>query len=85
LDIIAADVRAEQDRPHGYGVYVLQGALTLWNMQADKNVLLTADLVNISFGRFGSPILGSGVFVGGAGDQGAAQRATPRNQRRLRG
>jgi hypothetical protein len=69
LDIIAADARAEQDRPHAYGVYVLQGALTLWNMQADADVLLTADLVNISIGRFGSPVLGSGVFVGGAGDK----------------
>jgi hypothetical protein len=69
LDIIAADARAEQDRPHAYGVYVLQGAFTLWNMQADEDVLLTADLVNISIGRFGSPVLGSGVFVGGAGDK----------------
>jgi hypothetical protein len=29
LDIIAADARKETDRPHGYGVYVLQGAFTL--------------------------------------------------------
>ena len=35
LDIIAADARGEKDRPHGYGVYVLQGAFTLWNMQPD--------------------------------------------------
>jgi hypothetical protein len=32
LDIIAADARGENERPHGYGVYVLQGAFTLWNM-----------------------------------------------------
>jgi len=29
LDIIAADARAETERPHGYGVYVLHGAFTL--------------------------------------------------------
>ena len=70
LDIIAADARTEEDRPHAFGVYVVQGAFTLWNMQADKDVALTADLVNISIGRFGSPVLGTGVFVGGSGDRG---------------
>jgi hypothetical protein len=70
LDIVAADARAEEDRPYAYGVYVLQGAFTLWNMQMDKEVILTADLINLSVGRFGSPVSGSGVFVGGAGDEG---------------
>jgi hypothetical protein len=70
LDIISADARGEQERPHEYGVYVLQGAFTLWNMQADEDAALSADLANISVGRFGSPVLGSGVFVGGAGDRG---------------
>ncbi|WP_439924568.1 hypothetical protein [Nitrobacter sp. JJSN] len=37
LDIIAADARGEQERPHGYGVYVINGAFTLWNMQQDVN------------------------------------------------
>lgn len=70
LDIVSADARGEQERPHAYGVYVLQGAFTLWNMQAEEEVLITADLVNLSVGRFGSPVLGSGVFVGGGGDRG---------------
>jgi hypothetical protein len=70
LDICSADARGEQERPQAYGVYVLQGAFTLWNLQADENVVLTADLVNLSVGRFGSPVLGSGVFVSGAGDKG---------------
>lgn len=70
LDIVSADARGEQERPHEYGVYVLQGAFTLWNMQADEDTVLTADLANISVGRYGSPVLGSGVFVGGAGDRG---------------
>ena len=70
LDIVAADARAEMDRPHEYGVYVLQGAFTLWNMQPDKGIEITANLVGLSAGRIGNPVLGSGIFVSGAGDEG---------------
>ena len=70
LDIIAADARGETERPHGYGVYVLHGAFTLWNMQADESVAVTADLVGLSAGRDGAPVRGSGIFVSGAGDNG---------------
>jgi len=70
LDIVAADARAETERPHGYGVYVLHGAFTLWNMQPDDDVTLTADLVGLSAGRDGAPVRGSGIFVSGAGDTG---------------
>jgi hypothetical protein len=70
LDIVAADARSESERPRGYGVYVQQGAFTLWNMQSDDAVTLSADLVGISAGREGAPVHGSGVFVGGAGDTG---------------
>jgi len=67
LDIVAADARAWTERPHGYGVYVIQGALTLWNMQTDENV---TELSELAAGRIGAPVLGSGVFVSGAGDKG---------------
>jgi hypothetical protein len=70
LAILAADSRAEQARPHEYGVSVIQGVFTLWNMQPDPDVVITADLLNISAGRFGAPVFGSGIFVSGAGDQG---------------
>ena len=70
LDIVAADARAQRERPHGYGVSVLHGAFTLWNVQREENVALSADLVGISAGREGAPVRGSGVFVGGAGDAG---------------
>ncbi len=70
LDIVAADARAENERPHGYGVYVLQGAFTLWNMQPADEVVVSADLVGLSAGRSGAPVLGSGIFVSGAGDTG---------------
>lgn len=70
LDIQAADARGERDRPHGYGVYVLQGAFTLWNMQPDDEVVVTAEIAGLAAGRDGAPVLGSGVFVSGAGDTG---------------
>jgi hypothetical protein len=70
LDIVAADARSEHEKPHAYGVYVLQGAFTLWNMQSDPNVLITANLLGLSAGRLGAPVSGSGVFVAGAGDTG---------------
>jgi hypothetical protein len=70
LDIIAADARQDPDRPRGFGVSVLQGAFTLWNMQAESDVVISADLVGLSVGRDGAPVLGSGVFVSGAGERG---------------
>jgi hypothetical protein len=70
LDIVAADARAESERPHGYGVYVLQGGFTLWNMQPNPDVALSADLIGISVGQEGAPVRGSGVLVSGAGDGG---------------
>jgi hypothetical protein len=69
LDIIAADARGEKERPHGYGVYVINGAFTLWNMQQDSSVVVSADLVGLSAGRDGAPVRGSGIFVSGGGDK----------------
>lgn len=69
LDIVSADARGEKDRPQGYGVYVLQGAFTLWNMQQDTDVTISADLVGLSAGRDGAPVRGSGIFVSGGGDK----------------
>ena len=81
LDIVAADARDEKDRPHGYGVYVLQGAFTLWNMQQDADVTISSDLVGLSAGRDGAPVRGSGIFVGGGGEQGwPTNRAAARNR-----
>jgi hypothetical protein len=69
LDIIAADARGVKERPHGYGVYVINGAFTLWNMQQDTGVVVSADLVGLSAGRDGAPVRGSGIFVSGGGDK----------------
>lgn len=70
LDIVSADARAEIDRPHEYGVDVLQGGFTLWNMQPDEDVVITADLTDLSAGRLAAPVLGSGIFLSGAGETG---------------
>lgn len=70
VDVVEADARAARERPGGYGVKVLQGAFTLWNMQEDDRVTVTADLTGLSAGRPGAPVRGSGIFVSGAGDTG---------------
>lgn len=70
LDIIAADTRAQTDKPQGFGVYVTQGAFTLWNMQADEKIIISADLKGLSAGRPIAPVLGSGIFISGAGFKG---------------
>ncbi|MQR00768.1 hypothetical protein [Glaciimonas soli] len=67
LHIIAADARGQSDRPVGFGVHVIQGAFTLWNMQADDQVVISANLVDLSAGHAAAPVLGSGIFVSGPG------------------
>ncbi|PVZ87411.1 hypothetical protein C9426_12625 [Serratia sp. S1B] len=66
LDVIAADARAQKEQPNGYGVNVTQGAFTLWNMQDDNSVMITAHLVGLSAGRANAPVFGSGIFVSGS-------------------
>ena len=46
---------------------MLQGAFTLWNMQADDRVVISAHLAGLSAGREGAPVRGGGIFVSGAG------------------
>ncbi|MFJ3958853.1 hypothetical protein [Arthrobacter sp. NPDC090010] len=66
--VTTADVRGGALRPHGFGVEALQGAFTLWNLQSDPEVVLTAELRGVSAGSAEEPVRGSGVFVGGHGD-----------------
>jgi hypothetical protein len=40
LDVRSADARGEKERPQDYGVYVLQGAFTIWNMKTLLEELL---------------------------------------------
>lgn len=70
LDVIAADALRWSERPRGYGVHVAQGAFTLWNMQADPAVTVSANLKGLSAGRPSAPVFGSGIFVSGTLDGG---------------
>ncbi len=73
LHVRSADLRGRVDRPRGFGVEAMQGGLTVWNRQADEDVEITAEILNVSAGTEGTPVRGSGVFVGGHGtDDGKA-------------
>ncbi len=70
VHIEAADARGGDVRPRGFGVEVVPGAWTLWNRQRDPRVMLTAELLNLSAGRAGAPVRGSGIFVAGTPEGG---------------
>jgi hypothetical protein len=79
LTVSKADVRGRAERPHGFGVDVLQGGFTLWNRQPGPEVTITAELLGIAAGSRETPVRGSGVFVGGHGSwDGAAEGGTVR-------
>jgi len=65
-----ADARRFLEQPQKYGVNVLQGAFTLFNQNGSTSSKLTATLENISAGSASTPVMGSGIFVGGFGDTG---------------
>jgi hypothetical protein len=67
LDVIAADARGQPEQPRGFGVRVIQGAFTLWNLQPDESVVISAHIKGLSAGRPCAPVLGSGIFLCGAG------------------
>ncbi|WP_280301051.1 hypothetical protein [Nocardia neocaledoniensis] len=69
LHVQDADVRGRAEQPHGFGVDVLQGGLTLWNRQKDPASTFTATLRGVSIGTERTPVRGSGVFVAGYGDR----------------
>ncbi|WP_067482049.1 hypothetical protein [Actinomadura hibisca] len=75
LHVEAADARERLPRPAGYGVAVLQGAFTLYNLQDDAGSLITADLTRISAGAPDAPVRGSGVFVSGTDGGGRVEAA----------
>lgn len=69
LHVRDADVRGRVEQPHGFGVDVLQGGVTLWNRQPDRSAKFTATLRDVSVGTDETPVRGSGVFVAGCGDR----------------
>ena len=70
LHIAACDARRYSEQPQKYGVNVYQGALTVYNFSGDARSVIRATLTNISVGAKNAPVLGSGIFVSGFGDQG---------------
>lgn len=68
--IAKADTRAYWEQPQKYGVNVLQGALTIYNRNPDPDSLITVTADKISIGQDNNPVIGSGVFIAGFGDNG---------------
>ncbi len=75
IDIVACDARRYAEQPQKYGVNVYQGAFTVYNYNSDVNSVINATLTNISLGRKGAPVIGSGLFVCGFGDNGGWVKA----------
>ncbi|MDD7401311.1 MAG: hypothetical protein SPK23_05290 [Eubacteriales bacterium] len=70
LDIFSADVRKYSERPMKYGVNVYQGALTIYNFTPDNDSLINVVANDVQVGRKNAPVIGSGVFISGFGDEG---------------
>ena len=70
IDIVACDSRRYSEQPQKYGVNVYQGAFTVYNYNSDTSSVINATLTSISLGRKGAPVIGSGLFIAGFGDNG---------------
>ena len=70
VDINYAETRHYLEQPQKYGVNVLQGALTIYNLNPNEESNIDVNISNLSIGRKNSPVSGSGVFIAGAGDNG---------------
>lgn len=68
VDVVSCDARKYSEQPQKYGVNVYQGAFTIYNFNGDQDSIIHATLKDISVGRKGAPVLGSGVFIGGYGE-----------------
>lgn len=70
LDIVASDSRHYLEQPQKYGVNVLQGALTIYNFSSDPESTVRVTVNKLRIGRKNAPVIGSGVFIAGFGDNG---------------
>lgn len=70
IDIIACDSRHYLEQPHKYGVNVWQGAFTVYNFNGEDDSQIELSIDHITLGRAHAPVLGSGLFVSGFGDEG---------------
>lgn len=76
LDIHSADARHYLEQPQKYGVNVLQGALTIYNINPKSDSLVSVAVSNLSIGRKNAPVSGCGVFISGFGDKGGRTEIT---------
>jgi hypothetical protein len=70
LHVAACDCRRYSEQPQKYGVNVYQGAVTVYNFNGDSDSKIHARLTHITAGSRNAPVIGSGVFVSGFGDNG---------------
>ncbi|RST76545.1 hypothetical protein D4T97_004805 [Siminovitchia acidinfaciens] len=70
IHITSCDSRHYSEQPQKYGVNVYQGALTVYNFNSNKESKIDCRLTNIRIGLKNSPVIGSGIFVSGFGDEG---------------
>ncbi|MBH9580540.1 hypothetical protein [Staphylococcus felis] len=66
VDVVEANVTHKEEGPQGFGVTVIQGGITIWNRTPD--IRFDAEVREVSVGREGEPVNGSGVFVSGTDD-----------------
>ena len=70
VDVISSDSRHYIEQPQKYGVNVLQGALTVYNLNPNDKSNIDLQVNNLSIGRKNAPVSGSGIFIAGFGDTG---------------
>lgn len=70
MDIVACDARHYPEQPQKYGVNVWQGAFTVYNFNSENDSRIDLSIENIRIGRQHAPVLGSGLFISGFGDEG---------------
>jgi hypothetical protein len=70
IHITSCDSRHYSEQPQKYGVNVYQGALTVYNFNSDESSGINCELKNIRIGFRNAPVIGSGIFVCGFGDEG---------------
>lgn len=72
IDIVASDTRRFSEQPHKYGANVYQGAFTVYNYSSNSKSNIEATIENISIGRLGAPVIGSGIFIAGFNESGGS-------------
>lgn len=70
IHVAACDCRRFSEQPQKYGVNVLQGAVTIYNFNGAADSKIRASLTDISAGSRDAPVIGSGIFISGFGDDG---------------